>query len=112
MADLYRMIRILVVGRSGMTYNDFPQLVEQHVTDNNVNRLLKDIRNERKKDKIKAQMVRIGNRVKLNKNTNEITGLEDEKGLKEISKKSMKLLDGKLKYTLKRFHSGKITKST
>ena len=95
-----------------MTYNDIPELVEQHVTDDNVNRLLKDIRNERKRDKIKAQMVRIGNKVKLNKNTNEITGLQDKQGLKEISKKSMKLLDGKLKYTLKRFHSGKITKST
>ena len=82
-----------------MTYNDVPELVEQNVTDDNVNRLLKDIRNERKKDKIKAQMVRISNRVKLDPITNKITGLQDKERLKEISKKSMKLLDGKLKYT-------------
>ena len=99
--DLMRVVResnipMLVI----MTYNDIREEDrEQYVNEDNLDLLLKSVADEKEKSKIKRQMVRIGNKVKINNKTGEITGKPDIGGLCNVSKQTEMLLHKAAKFT-------------
>ena len=70
-----------------MTYNDLPvEARKQHVSDDNLDFLLKSVADKKKRSEIKRQMVRIGNKVKIDEKTGEMTGNLDFQGLRNVSR--------------------------
>ena len=70
-----------------MTYNDLPEEArKQHVSDDNLDLLLKSVADKKKRSEIKRQMVRIGNKVKIDEKTGEMTGNLDFQGLRNVSR--------------------------
>ena len=84
-----------------MTYNDLPvEARKQHVSDDNLDLLLKSVADdENQRWKIKRQMVRIGNRVKIDDERGELIGETDIQGLREVSRQTERLLDESAKFT-------------
>ena len=84
-----------------MTYNDISEEArEQHVSDDNLDLLLKSVADdENQRWKIKRQMVRIGNRVKIDDERGELIGETDIQGLREVSRQTERLLDESAKFT-------------